>query len=152
MLDIFVPMKFPMSSQCVPQYIHNSASPSPICFTRCCPLGTYIGGQNVKIYAFQCLVCFLKHHHDPCEKAIPPYLGLGFSASFAYFWVRIQLSSQPEFPAKAEPIAILFIPEKDGLSMNLEVHPTVFSLPEKFRQLVFKLRKQWFLGFSIGIS
>jgi hypothetical protein len=103
-----------MSSQCVPQYIHNSTSPSPICFTRHCPLGTYIGGQNIQTYAFQCLACFLKHRHDPCEKAISRYLGLGFSASFAYFWVRLQLSSQPEFPAKAEPIAILFIPEKDG--------------------------------------
>jgi hypothetical protein len=30
------------------------------------------------------------------RKAISPYLGLGFSASFAYFWVRIQLSSQPK--------------------------------------------------------
>jgi hypothetical protein len=71
-------------------------------------------GKNIETYAFQCLACFLKHRHDPCEKAISPYLGLGFSASFAYFWVRIQPSSQPEFPAKAEPIAILFIPEKDG--------------------------------------
>jgi hypothetical protein len=39
------------------------------------------------------------------------------------------------------------------LSMNLlVVRPTVFSFPEKFRQFVFKLRKQWFLGFSIAIS
>ncbi len=107
LVGFFVPMKFPMSSQCVPQYIHNGTSPSPICFTRHCPLRTYIGGQNIETYAFQCLACFLKHRHDPCEKAISPYLGLGFSASFAYFWVHIQLSSQPEFPAKAEPIAIL---------------------------------------------
>jgi hypothetical protein len=35
--------------------------------------------------------------------------------------------------------------------MNLEVRPTVFSLPEKFRQFVFELRKQLFLGFSIAI-